>query len=89
MTPKPIEYQVDDKGTIHLPKTAPFDGSEVLIKLSEGWVQAHWMDGETTYDHEGTPDVEGFCWVCLDDGYQWQELDAPSLWCPLPDHEIT
>lgn len=88
MKPQPIEYECNERGDIILPDAAPFDGSEVLIKLAEGWVQARWMHGVTTYDYEGTPDAEGFCWVCLDDSYEEQELDDAKLWCHLPDETI-
>jgi hypothetical protein len=84
MTPQPIEYSTDDKGNILLPGGAPFDGSDVLIKIGAGWVEARWMDSEPVEDHEGNRDDLGFCWVCLDDAYQAQELDNATLWCPLP-----
>lgn len=81
---RPIIYKYDGKGNILLPKGPPFDGSEVLIKLNLGWVQARWEPGETVYNFEGVPDTQGFCWVCLDDSYPQQELDAALAWQPLP-----
>lgn len=70
-----IEYKVDDNGDIVLPDTAPFDGKTVLIKVPAGWVEAYWMPSNVTFDHEGNRDDDGFCWNCLDNSYEDQELD--------------
>lgn len=80
--PKLIEYFADKKGDIIIPDGAPFDGSSILIKLSSGWCEARWDNGEKIETLEGT-EYEGFEWVCMDGDFT-AELDDAKFWCELP-----
>lgn len=81
-----LEYGHDARGSIILDMTkAPFDGSDVLVKIAAGWVEA-WWDAGRTVRHVEVTETEGFCWVCLDDKFQ-AELDDVTDWLPLPAYQ--
>lgn len=85
MVPQKIEWDVAENGDIVIDETkAPFDGKPVMIKLGSGWIEAYWLPAERLHAWAlPGDDLDGFCWVCLDDTFQ-EEFDAAYEWCPLP-----
>ena len=77
-----IKYKNDGNKIIIDTTKPPFDGNSVLIRLRQGWVEAWWADAESYYTLDGT-EIEGFCWICLDDQFQ-AELDEALEWRKLP-----
>jgi hypothetical protein len=82
---KAVEINHTTGGNIDIDEmNAPFDGEPVLVKTNTGIVEAWWQKGEPYFDHEGTPDCDGFQWICYDDAFQ-VDLEEVTHWMPLPD----
>jgi hypothetical protein len=80
-----IDFDIDEKGTVHPREGAPFDGEPVLIKLAAGWCEARWDNDivkSTVPDSYGEV-LSGFDWVCMDGDFE-AEWDEPTYWAPLP-----
>lgn len=66
---------------------APKDGSDILLKIRDRWVQGHWQ-ACSFYDVESGGLIEGEdgYWKVLDcdDNVNGYSEDAPQAWCALP-----
>ena len=83
-----IEYNYNaTTRRIELPIGAPFDGKPVLVKFAIGWCEARW-EAESISETQNGREVDGFCWVLLDDSAEQQELDDAQEWLPLPGSAI-
>ena len=79
-----LRYKINEKGDIILPKEKPFDGSDVLVRTTTGWVQAYWVPyQEYTTMYNNIDCDKGFYWVCYDDKFEL-ELDEVLEWMEIP-----